>query len=140
MEVGLVVMSTALESYATLHYSPFVLAPVFESFYQAAANQPKNILLSYLVLPLTLCRDTSRLYGLSGRVQEYRDLTNVCMQLSIDAGGLRIESDLSVTFLAESLDTSVCPVGTIKGARNLGKLLQPLDVPAIYRFLGVEKL
>ena len=153
-------MSTAVESYATLHYSPFVLAPLFECFYQTAANQPKNILLSYLVLPLTLypksriflknakstsslrtfCRDASRLYGLSERVQEYRKLTNACIQLNIDVGGLSIESDLSVTFLVEMLDTSVCSRDAIKAARNLSRVFQPLDVPAIYRFLGVKKL
>jgi hypothetical protein len=73
-------------------------------------------------------------------VQEYRELTNVCIQLSVDAGGLRIESDLSVIFLAETLDTSVCPRDATNAARKLGKVLQPLDVPAIYRFLGVKKL
>jgi hypothetical protein len=47
-------MSNAIESYAVLHNNPFILAPLFREFYSALPQSPKNLLLSYLVLPLVL--------------------------------------------------------------------------------------
>jgi hypothetical protein len=153
-------MSTALESYAALHYSPFVLAPLFEAFYEMAAPQPKNILLAYLVLPLTLylpsrtflknakstsslrtfCSEPLRLYGLPDRVKEYRSLTHTSLQLGFDSAGLRIAEDLSIAVLARKLDASACPTNAVKAAEKLGSIFGPLDIPAIYRFLGIKKL
>jgi hypothetical protein len=153
-------MTTAIESYGTLHYSPFILAPLFEAFYERAIVQPRNVLLCYLVLPLVLhpqCRrffrnavlssslttfahETSRLYGLPERVQESRELTHACMQLAVDAGGIRISDDLSVAFRHRVLDPSACPQDAERAARNLAKVLRRYDVPAVYRQLGMRKL
>lgn len=153
-------MRTALESYATLHYSPFVLAPLFEAFYKTLTPQARNILLGYLVLPLSLypncraflknarstsslttfCREPQRLYGLPERIREYQEVTHTCLQLAVDAGAVRIEDDLSVIFLRSKLDVSVCPVDAIRAAGKLGMLLQPFDIPAVYRLLGVKRL
>jgi hypothetical protein len=153
-------MTSALASYGTLFYSPFVLAPIIENFYSHSRTIPKNFLLSYLVLPITLNRESRdflvkatsrsslrtfseervRLYGLAERVQRFRTLTNTCLQLCIDTRGLKIEDDLSITKLAHNLTNSAAPKGSIKAAVRLAKLLDPYDVPAIYRFLGVEAL
>jgi hypothetical protein len=154
------IMITAIESYSTLRYSPFVLAPLFEAFYEKTAAQPKNILLAYLVLPLvlsstsrsflkkankksslrTFCNKPERLHGLPERIRDYRSLTNVCVQFGIDSGRMRIENDLSITVLARTIDASACPKDALKAAEKLGNVFQLLDVPAIYRYLGVRGL
>jgi hypothetical protein len=154
------IMSSAIESYAVLHYSPFVLAPLFEAFYEKAAVQPKNVLLAYLIFPLTLyppsrtflknarstsslrtfCDVSRRLYGLPGRVQDYRSLTHESLQVCCDSGGIRIAHDLSVTFLYKKLDGLACPTGSLKAAEKLGGVFGPLDIPAVYRFLGIKRL
>jgi hypothetical protein len=159
MEVGMT-MSTAIESYAALHYSPFIMEPLLEAFYKHAVTQPKNILLAYLVLPLTLynpsrqflknarhasslrtfCDARSRLYGLPERVGEYRSLTHTSLQVGFDAGRLRIADDLSVVCTAKQVDVSASPMHAIKAAEKLATLFQPYDIPAIYRFLGVKRL
>lgn len=153
-------MSTAIENYGTLLYSPFVLAPLFEAFYETSTSQPNNLLLAYFVLPLTLpenCRSflkrsrstsslrtftevPSRLYGLSARVQDFRRLTDMCLQFALNSGGMCLSNDLSVTFLARRLDASICPKDAIMASEKLGRLLQPYDIPTIYRFLGVKRL
>ncbi len=148
-------------NYEILYYSPFILAPILESFYETADDQPRNVLLSYLVLPLTLSpssqnflknsnitsslrtftKNRENLFGLPERVQEYRDITNICIQLAINAGGIRIkEADLSIEFINKNLDASSSPKNAIKAAQKFGKILKPLDIPSIYRFLGVKLL
>lgn len=153
-------MATSTEHISTLHYSPFALAPLFEAFYKTAKEQEKSFLLSYLVLPLTLpeeprkflkaskstsslrtfCKDPSRLYGLPERVYSFRELTNKCMRLAMESGGIQLHENLSVTYISTILDTSMSPKDGIIAAGKLGKLLCPLDVPAVYRFLGVQQL
>ena len=153
-------MSTAIESFAILHYSPFVIAPLFEAFYENTHVQPNDILLAYIVLPLTLpensrlylkratvasslstfCKESSRLYGLPERVLELREVTHACIQLVIDSGGIGVNSDLSVQFRCRNIDASTCPKDAIMAAEKLGKLCQSYDVPSIYRLLGVKKI
>jgi hypothetical protein len=153
-------MSTTIENFAVLHYNPFVLSPLFESFYKNVTIQPNNILLAYLVLPLTLhstsreflkkarstsslrtfCSQRERLHGLPTRVQDCRALTQLCLQLAFDAGGIRSEDDLSIHFISSVLDSSICPIDTVHAAERLGKIFADLEIPAIYRFLGVKKL
>lgn len=153
-------MSTAIESYAALHYNPFLLAPLIESFYKNLTARPNDILLAYLVLPLTLhsssrtflkkarstsslrtlCSDKTRLHGLPDRVQDYRLLTQHCLQLSIDTGGIIKDDDNSIKFLKISLDLSVCPIDTVNAAESLGRIFGDYEIAAIYRYLGVKKL
>jgi hypothetical protein len=153
-------MSNAIESFHELHYSPYVLAPIFEGFFSTAASQRNSFLLSYIVLPLTLYptsrtflknanknsslvtlwREPDRLYGLAGRVEQFREITNLCIQFCIDRETLEIGEDLAVISIARSLDVNAAPVDSVRAAEKLGDLLKPLDVPAVYRLLGVKQL
>lgn len=89
-------MSTAADHLYTLHRNAFALAPVIQSFYLDRAPMEKDVLLSYLVLPLvsfpamqeylhtanrtssirTMTSESSRLVGLSLRISEYEPITN----------------------------------------------------------------
>jgi hypothetical protein len=153
-------MSNAIESFHELHYSPYVLSPILEGFFSNVTSQKRNLLLSYLVLPLTLYppsksflknsrRDSSlatfwrepyRFYGLSQRVQQYRELTNLCVQCCLDAETISIDEDLVVTVLGRTPDTSATPPDAVRAAEKLGTLLGLLEIPAIYRLLGVKRL
>jgi len=153
-------MSTAIDSYTIIHNNPFILSPLFELFYASLPKKPKNILLSYLVLPLvlyppsrlflarakagssirTMGKKRERLYGLSERMEEYKDLTNLCIQHVIDSSSIGIEEDLSVLVNGPRLDESLCPGTSARAARKLGTLFGPYEIPAIYRSLGVKAL
>lgn len=153
-------MSNAIGSYAVIHNNPFILAPLFELFYASLPKKPKNILLSYLVLPLvlyppsrsfladakpsssirTMNKKRERFYGFCGRVEEYKTLTNLCIQHAIDSGSIAIEEDLSILVIAPRLDASLCPGTSAKAATKLGVLIAPYEISAIYRSLGVKAL
>lgn len=153
-------MNNAIRSYTVIHNNPFILAPLLELFYEPLPKKPKNILLSYLVLPLvlyppsrsflagaranssirTMVKNRERLYGLCERVEEYKTLTNLCVQRAIDSGSFSIEEDLSVLAIIPRLDVSLCPRASAKAASKLGTLFAPYEIQTIYRSLGVKAL
>jgi hypothetical protein len=153
-------MNNAIDCYDVLTHSPLILAPLLESFYSTAIVQQRNVLLSYIVLPLSLhpstrgflaksratsnlrtfSNDPTRLYGLAERITEFRRLTDRCMQIAFDAKSLSLQHDLSVKYLAKRLDSAGCPANAYAAARKLGTLLHVLDIPTVYRFLGVKRL
>ena len=89
-----------VEKLFVLHNNPFLFVDIFTEFYAAIGPQKNSLLLSYLVLPLVLpeqsravlCKDRGRtrlptfaakperLYGLQGRIETYRAITNVTLQ------------------------------------------------------------
>lgn len=153
-------MNNAIESYTVIYNNPFILAPLFSAFYSSLPPKPKSILLSYLVLPLvlypssrefltnanarssirTMGKKRERFFGLQERLEEYKMLTNICIQHGIDVSTLAVEADLSVRVLGSGLDTSLPPETSVRAAKNLGKLLASFEVPAIYLSLGVKEL
>lgn len=152
--------ANAIEHYVTLARSPLLLAPIIESFFQELRPSEKNILLGYLVLPMvlfppsrdflknaratssirTLCSERSRLAGLPQRVMELRSTSSVAMQNSIDCGHLTLRHDLSLV----RDERFVTPIHGMqiedKAAKRLASILEPYDVPTVYRLLGVTKL
>ena len=102
-------MSKYVDSVYKFNNNIFVLAPIFVAFYQNLKPNPKNLLLSYLVLPLVLYktsqekikntnnrssifsfldskdkRKRANVYGLPERVQEYKEITNQCILYAIE--------------------------------------------------------
>lgn len=93
----------------TLHRTPFALAPVIQSFYQHWEPVEKDILLSYLILPIvtykpmhaflnrarrdssirTMASDAERLIGLAMRVEEFKPITNAAMLILTAENSLR---------------------------------------------------
>lgn len=163
-------MSNAIESFGVLHNNPFIFGPIFLSFFESLGEKSKGILLSYLVLPLVLYPEShdflvmatskssmrtlveaksstkiktekrSRIYGIEERIIEYRELTNESLQYAIDISVLNINKKLSIDIVSNWPTNPICSPEQLKAARNLGRLFKPLDVPTIYRSLGVKKL
>ena len=125
------------------------------------AEIDNNLLLSYLVFPLSLypesqkyliqrknpksclrilAKEHERLFGLQDRIQEYRNITNITLQHSIDLGILSVNSKQSVEILADWPEGFVSPPNASKAAQRLGEFMSKYDVPTLYRMLGVTKL
>jgi hypothetical protein len=85
-------------------------------------------------------KNRERFYGLGERVEEYRALTNLCIQHAINSNSIAVEEDLSVQVIASRIDASLCPATSAKAASKLGELLAPYEIPAVYRSLGVKAL
>lgn len=153
-------MTRAIESLGIIHNNPFILAPLFLTFYKNISPRPQNQLLSYLVLPLVLypasrhyldranskssirvlMQKKDRVYGLAGRIQGYRSLTNTCLQYAIDTRAMRVNEDLTVGVIADILNHTYCPAQSDRAARKLAALCAPYEVPTIFRMLGLKKL
>ncbi|MWP49655.1 MULTISPECIES: three component ABC system middle component [unclassified Gilliamella] len=146
--------------YITLTRSPIILAPVVGAFYKALPNSPKNILLSYLVLPLvlyppsqkflskarstsnlrTFCNYQDNILGLYQRVNELKTTTNQIVNDLISKQYLKLCDDLSIEYCKDDSMPSKLEV-EIKSAQNLASIIfKSHDIPSIYRQLGIVKL
>jgi len=158
-------MNKYIESLSKVHNNVFVLTPLFIAFYKNVEPKPNNILLSYLVLPLVLYKVSqnkirssnarsniytflnskekskrANVYGLPERVQEYKNITNQCLQYAIDNNWLQINEDLSVNVLEEQNNKSNNLEVAFKASQKLCNIFKDLEVIEIYRLLGVKKL
>ncbi len=158
-------MSKYVDSIYKVNNNIFVLTPLFVVFYQNLKSTPKNFLLSYLVLPLVLYKTSqetirksnikssvftflnskdkdkrANVYGLSKRVQEYKEVTNQCMLYAIENKWLKVNDDLSVAVLEEQANSISDLNNAYKASSKLCNVFQDLDVVAIYRLLGVKEL
>jgi len=158
-------MSKYVDSVYKINNNIFVLAPIFVAFYQNLKPNPKNLLLSYLVLPLVLYKTSqekikssnktssiftfldskdkkkrANVYGLPNRVQEYKEITNQCMLYAIENKWLKLNDDLSVVILEEQKDSISGLDDAFKASSKLCNIFQDLDVVSIYRQLGVKEL
>jgi hypothetical protein len=80
------------------------------------------------------------LFGLPERVDEYRRLTNLCIQYAIDMSAIEVTNDLSLVVNGTELETTLAPRSSVKASKNLAKIFGSYDVAAIYRLLGVPSL
>ncbi len=152
-------MANAIRQLGVLHHSPYLLAPLYQEFYAQLEKQPKNILLSYLLLPMLFHHETASklqrlsqsslntkfndpliLKGLEKRVQDFKELTNTCMLILKEQNVVQIHSDLSVNFEAKSLPSEHCKKQQLTAAKNLATLMNPFLVKDCYRILGIKKL
>ncbi len=152
-------MSKTVENIYRIKNNPFVLTEILIEFYKSLESEPKNALLMYLVFPIVLFKDSNqaltnknslrtirsfkkeshRLYGLAERINEYKELTNVCLQFAIDQGELLIEDDMSV-YAVEDINNNEEKSVYKKAAHNLAVMLSGEDVVAIYRQFGIKKI
>lgn len=158
-------MNKFIDSVYKIHNNPFVLTPLIVKFYEQLEKKPNNILLAYLVLPLVLnerskqtlrtARLTSSIhtfidssdkskrenvFGLPERIQNYKEITNQCIQYAIDNQWISVKEDLSIEFL-KKVDNKVENLNqSFKASSNLHKIFRDLDVVTIYRLLGVKEL
>lgn len=158
-------MSKYVESIYKLHNNIFIFTPLFLVFYKNLKPSSKNLLLSYLVLPLVLYKTSqvkiknskitsnvfsfldskdkdkrANVYGLPKRVQEYKEITNQCILYAIKNQWLQLNDDLSVVFLREQKNNISSLDDAFKASSRLCNIFQDLDVVSIYRQLGVKGL
>lgn len=158
-------MSKYVDSVYKINNNIFVLAPIFVAFYQNLKPNPKNLLLSYLVLPLVLYKTSqekikntnsrssiftfldskdkkkrANIYGLPERVEEYKEITNQSILYAIENKWLKLNDDLSVDILEEQKNSISSLHNAFKASSKLCNIFQDLDVVAIYRQLGVKEL
>jgi hypothetical protein len=143
----------------TLNRTPFALAPVIQSFYEHWEPIEKDVLLSYLILPLvtykpmhsflsrarrdssvrTMAADSARLVGLAMRVEEFKPITNAAMLILAAEKSLEITADLSVRSLQKPLSIN-SDKSLVRYGQKLAMVLSGENVFAIYRMLGLKSL
>jgi len=158
-------MSKYTENLYTIHNNIFVLTPLFIEFYSNLQVTPKNILLSYLVLPLVLYEQSQQkiktsnsrssihsflnskekdkrenVYGLPERVEEYKAITNQCLQYALDNNWIEIDKDLRVNVIEKQSNKIPNLQDAFIASKKLCNIFQDLDVVTIYKALGVKQL
>lgn len=143
----------------TLHRTPFALAPVIQSFYQHWEPIEKDVLLSYLILPLvtykpmhaflhrarqdssvrTMSADMERLIGLALRVEEFKPITNAALLILAAEKSLEVTSELSVRTLHKPRSANA-DKALLKYGQKLAMVLSGESVVSIYRMLGLKSL
>lgn len=154
------VMTTQVSDHLyTLHKTPFALAPVIQNFYQHWEPVEKDVLLSYLILPLvtykpmhnflkwsrrdssvrTMAADSERLIGLALRVEEFKPITNAALLILAAEKSLEITPELSVRSLQnpQSINSDK---SLLKYSQKLAMVLSGENVVSIYRMLGLKSL
>jgi hypothetical protein len=155
-------IANQVDCFDTLFNNPFLLSPVLPAFYAAYGNRDKNILLSYLVLPLvlppasrnalvhlnlkssmrTFLKKRERVYGLAKNIAAYRRLTNNILQHNVDSGLLTISqrAALAPASAGKSYLNGICPADILKAAGKLGVICRPHSIPAIFLQFGIKHL
>lgn len=155
-------MSRTIDNYYTLYNNPFLLSEIIVEFYKSYNSHQRNdLLLSYIVLPLTLyeismsglqransqrsirsfVKEAERLYGLSERISEYRHTTNMAIQFSVDQHIFVINSDLSVIVEPKNIKKSDTSLKQhLAAATNLAKMVNGIEIVSVYRQLGIKQI
>jgi hypothetical protein len=151
--------SQTVKNIHKLYNNPFLLAPLITEFYSNFNRQPKDILLSYLIFPMVLYSESeeylnrtdkrkslitynktsSRIYGLPERIIEYKELTQLSIQYSVDSKFISVNQDLSISVKNKPniTDSTTLP---IKSTSNLAKMFCKHDIVTIYKMLGIKKI
>ncbi|MEW7374972.1 three component ABC system middle component [Pseudomonas putida] len=143
----------------TLRRTPFALAPVIHSFYDHWDPTEKDILLSYLVLPLigykpmqkflhhagkssslrTLMQEPKRVLGLEARIEEYKPITNAALLILNSEKSIKINEDMSLAPLGKVREENA-EKQLMKYARKLAVVFSGENVVSVYRSLGLKSL
>ncbi|WP_414869835.1 three component ABC system middle component [Pseudomonas sp. IT-347P] len=155
----MVVSTSAADHIYTLRRTPFALAPVIQSFYDHWDPTEKDILLSYLILPLitykplhkflhyagkksslrTMMQEPERLLGLELRIEEFKPITNAALLILRSEMRLVINEDMSVATLGKVQEKN-SDEKLLKYARKLAVVFTGENVLSIYRSLGLKSL
>lgn len=149
----------SIEHLFTLRRSPITLAPLIHQFYLHSKPREKDLLLSYLVIPMvlsplmckylltviktsnlrTLCNNQSRLIGLTKITQQFKPLTNAAILILKTEGAVEISENLTVKCRLR-VQTNNVDQSQLEAARRLSMVLAESDVVSIYRTLGFKSL
>lgn len=154
-------MSRAINNIYTILNNPFKLMELITYFYSSYENQDKDILLSYLIFPLILNRDSRKkllnlnrncnllsltknsnsVVGLEQMIEEYKDITNECIQIALLNGYLELNENKSLVRTNKVLKNEFFKFSEEYTAiRNFAVILKSNDIVTIYRMLGVKKI
>lgn len=137
-----------------------MFTPLILEFYRSYPGSDKDFLLSYLLFPLVLHKSTKdtlkkantrsslrsfvknkeNYYALPSRVEEYKGLTNLCVQNAIDTNNLVLRDNLSLEFIGGEIVSAPLIGDSMQAVRNLVKVIKDNDIVTIYRTLGVKVL
>ncbi|NBF16782.1 hypothetical protein GV729_16075 [Pseudomonas sp. Fl4BN2] len=151
--------ASPIEHLFTLQRSPIALAPIIHNFFANSQPRERDLLLSYLVLPMvmypamqtylltviktsnlrTLCKDQSRLVGLTQNTQQFKSLTNAALLVLKAERSIEITKDLTVKSIADVRAANANPK-QLEAARRLSMVCAEADVVSIYRTLGFKSL
>jgi hypothetical protein len=158
--VEIEVMANAVDHIENFHRNAYILSPILEVFYKFSKERDRNITLSYLVFPLilhpesrnklkfanknssiyTIFSEQSIYYGLSERVDEFKEVTNKCILLLDHEKSVSITRLMSIMYKSSNLDTSLCSADELRAAKNLSILLNSHEIVEIYRKLGIKMI
>lgn len=148
-----------IENIFTLQRSPIALAPVIHQFFASSQPRERDLLLSYLVLPMvlypamqeylltvrktsnlrTLCKEQSRLVGITRNTQQFKPLTHAALLVLKAEQGIEITDDLTVKSVGDVRAANANPK-QLEAARRMSMVCAEADVVSIYRTLGFKSL
>lgn len=152
-------MTSIIDTLYQLKYNPFKYGEHIASFYSSIKSTENNLLLSPIIIPIcshpifgknlsnavfgearkssiwTIFDDRIKLYDLQERIDEFRSLTEQCIQYCLVNDWLAVENEKLALHFTENNEN---PLILQKNAVNLGKLLSGHSVVEIYAFLGVK--
>lgn len=143
----------------TLRRSPYTMAPIIHSFYDHWDPSERDVLLSYLILPLltykplqkflhragkksslrTLMLEPERVLGLEQRIEEFKPITNAALMILRSEDRLKLNDDLSVETMGKIQKTHA-DEKLLTYARKLAVVFSGDNVVSIYRSLGLKSL
>jgi hypothetical protein len=152
-------MNNQIQNIYNLYNNPFILTPLLIEFYKNYDSRPNSLLLADLIFPfvlyaesrdslqtkttkrtlITFRKENDRLFGLHERVNQYKILTKLCLQYSVDNKFIEINKELSVIInKVPTCDTSL--FYSSKAAGNLAIMLKRHDIIAVFRLLGIKRI
>lgn len=85
-------------------------------------------------------KKNNKLFGLPDRVDEFKHLTNLSLQYAVDRGCLRINEDLSISFIRYDFPKDNTLIAFLKASEHMAIMLKREKLTHIYMKLGVRKL
>jgi len=89
----------------------------------------------------TFVNKKENVIGLPRRIKEYKEITNTSIQYCVDNNYLRINNDLSIS---ANIDTNINVINQLKELERitckLNNIFQQMDIPSVYKLLGVKEL
>lgn len=89
---------------------------------------------------LSEIKKNNKLFGLPDRVDEFKELTNLCLQYAFDKGCLKLNDDLSISFVKFDFERDNTLVEFLAVSENLALMLKKERITHIYMKLGIKNL